>query len=73
MYKFLRMEYATSSSHDTVDLNATDYQCRQLFKMLYAQRVRFQEYHLGSRSFLLNTDIPYQRVQELKAEYGIEW
>ena len=73
VYNFLRLEYATDSSHDTVDLSIPEYQCKRLFKILYAQRVRFQEYYMGSRSFLLNTDIPYKRVQELKAEYGIDW
>jgi hypothetical protein len=43
--------------------------CRYLLDL----GVNFQEYYLGSRSFLQETNIPYHRIRQLKAEYGLEW
>ncbi len=45
----------------------------QLVDFLYARRVAFREFHGGTRSFRLKTNVGYRRVQELKEQYGIEW
>ncbi len=70
---FLRVSFVSWNQGHTIDLAVHRGQCKRLFQDLYAQRVRFQEYYMGSRSFLLDTEIPYKRIQELKAEYGIDW
>ena len=70
---FLRVSFVSWNQGYTIDLAAHRGQCKRLLQDLYAQRVRFQEYYMGSRSFLLNADIPYKRIQELKAEYGLKW
>ena len=70
---FLRMHLETPRDKVIMSLQILRPQCKKLFQSLYTYRVRFQEYYMGSRSFLLDTEIPYQRVQELKAEYGIDW
>ena len=70
---FLRMHLETSQDRVVMSLQILKPQCEKLLKSLYARRVRFQEYYMGSRSFLLNADIPYKRIQELKAEYGLKW
>ena len=70
---FLRVFFVRQDEEVTIDLATHQRQCKQLFKELYRSRVNFQEYYMGSRSFLLDTEIPYKKVQELKAEYGIDW
>ncbi|WP_238750770.1 hypothetical protein [Neolewinella maritima] len=70
---FLRLSLCGSDIDTTIDLRSTHSQCQQVIKLLYARRVRFREYYMGSRSYLLEPNIPYQRVQQLKADYGIEW
>ncbi|WP_157974548.1 hypothetical protein [Lewinella sp. IMCC34183] len=55
------------------DVAASRKSVTRLLQFLYDHRVRFREFRDGLRSYLLETDIRYQQVQELKARYGLDW
>lgn len=71
---YTRLEYRPVAGRlQHLNLRMSQPQCRLLIGFLYDHRVSFREYVDGQRSYRLGTNISYDRIQELKAKYGIEW
>jgi hypothetical protein len=56
-----------------LEVKSSSQRARALCKFLLDRKVSFKEFYNGSRSFLLDTNLNYRRIQRIKREYGIEW
>ena len=71
---YTRLEYRPVAGRlQRLNLRMSQPQCRLLIGFLYDHRVSFREYVDGQRSYRLDTNISYDRIQELKEKYGIRW
>jgi hypothetical protein len=46
---------------------------KTLFQTWYSMGIKFKEYYKGKRSFLFESHIEYNEIQELKRKYKIDW
>jgi len=44
-----------------------------IFKEWYKRKMKFKEYKLGQRSFLINVKNSYEDIQKLKESFEIDW